>query len=52
LGGIKMTDTSYLYQYFLEKSPEVKKIKNPIERSKTVKTKNNPGKSKEDKEYE
>lgn len=44
---INMTDTSYLYQYFLEKSPEIKKIKNTVNPSKTERTENTPEKSKE-----
>lgn len=47
-----MTDTSYLYQYFLEKSPEDKKAKESIHPSETVKKKNIKEKIREGKNHE
>lgn len=47
-----MTDTSYLYQYFLEKSPEDKKDKELICTSKIVKAQSAKEKSKEVKNHE
>jgi hypothetical protein len=47
-----MTDTSYLYQYFLEKSPENKKAKESIHPSETVKKKSIKEKITEEKSHE
>lgn len=47
-----MTDTTYLYQYFLEKSPEDKKAEESIHPSETVKKKIIKEKIKEEKSHE
>jgi hypothetical protein len=47
-----MTDTSYLYQYFLEKSPENKKAEESIHPSETVKKKGIKEKAREGKSHE
>ncbi len=51
LEDINMTETSYLYQYFLEKSPEDKKAKKMLRPSETEK-KNVKGMKREDKKHE
>jgi hypothetical protein len=47
-----MTDTNYLYQYFLEKSPEDKKTKDLFRNSENVKKKSIKENTKEDKNHE
>lgn len=47
-----MTDTNYLYQYFLEKSAGDEKAKIFMDTSEKAKTKNVKKKTKEDKNHE
>lgn len=47
-----MTDTSYLYQYFLEKSSQSKKAKDPFHPAAPLKKKNIKEREKEDERHE